>query len=149
LSLSTDDAAHPVGPLTFEVGVAIHGPLDGTSTDGGPAVPGYDEASGERRGAGRHISGRRPVVVEKGEEAVRVATEAIAGQIATAAGRIAASIEQHPIASPPPGHFGLDEVEVTFGITLTGGVQALFTAQTESSAQVTLRMSRRPAQTTP
>jgi hypothetical protein len=75
---------------------------------------------------------------------VQVATEALAAQIATAAQHIATSIEQQPIASPSPGHLGLDSIEVSFGVTLTGGVQWLFTAQAESSAQVTLTLTRQP-----
>jgi hypothetical protein len=80
----------------------------------------------------------------KGGEAVRVATEAIAGQIGLAAERIAAAVEARAVA-PEPGKLSLDSVEVSFGITLTAGVQAMFTAQAESSAQVTIILARRPA----
>jgi len=35
-------------------------------------------------------------------------------------------------------------VQVAFGITLSGGVQAVFTSTVESSAQVTITLARRP-----
>jgi hypothetical protein len=80
----------------------------------------------------------------KGGDAARVATEAIAAQIGLAAQRIAAAIEAQAVAAPQPGKLGLESVEVSFGITLTGGVQALFTAQAESSAHVNIILTRRP-----
>jgi hypothetical protein len=100
------------------------------------AIPGYDDA------LGRRSRPQRPVIhIERGEEAVRIATEAIASQIGIAAQRIAARISQQ---MPTTDHenFLLEEVEVTFGVSLAAGVQALFTAQAESSAQVTVRLSR-------
>ena len=135
------------GPLgVFEVGVALVVPREGPtgpggrdSQDGGD-LPGYDEASWLSKG--RHATDR---VVEKGGEAVRAATEAVAGQIGLAAQRIATAIEAQAIAAPGPGKLGLESVEVSFGITLAAGVQALFTAQAESSAQVNIVLARRPA----
>jgi hypothetical protein len=46
------------------------------------------------------------------------------------------------VAPPAEGALGLDSVEVSFGITLAAGVQALFTTQAESSAMVTITLSR-------
>jgi hypothetical protein len=106
--------------------------------------PGYDEASGERAYWGRHTRDTRPVLRERGSAAVQVATEALAAEIAAAAQSLAASLEQQPIASPSPGRLGLESIDVSFGVTFTGGVQWLFTAQAESSAQVTLTLARRP-----
>jgi hypothetical protein len=133
------------GVRSFGVGVAVHVPATGAS-DGGEAVPGYDEAAG-RRGWGRPVADRVAVVVEKGEDAVRAATEAIAAQIGVTAQRIAASIEQQAVSHPAPGRLGLESVEISFGVTLTGGVQALFTAEAESSAQVTITLTRQPVDT--
>lgn len=136
-----------VGP--FEVGVAVvateepgadSGDRDGQRRG---VLPGYDEASGFKI-HGRHAVDRPPAIVVKGGEAVRIATEAIAGQIGLAAERIAAAIEAQAVATPQPGKLGLESVDVSFGITLTAGVQALFTAQGESSAQVTTTLARRP-----
>jgi hypothetical protein len=42
----------------------------------------------------------------------------------------------------PSGHMGIESVEVSFGITLISSVQTPFTAQAESSAQVTVKFSR-------
>ena len=133
---------------SFEVGVAIMAADEVWAGDSngerGGALPGYDEASGLKV-HGRHAADRRPAVVVKGREAVRVATEAIAGQIGLAAERIASAIEAQVVADPQPGKLGLESVDVSFGITLTAGVQTLFTAQGESSALVTITLARRPA----
>jgi hypothetical protein len=133
--------------LMFEVGVAIVPVDEGTVGSGdrddesSDVFPGYEEASGVK------LPGRRAAerVVVKGGEAVRAATEAIAGQIGLTAARIAAGIGEHVVTAPQPGEFGLESVEVSFGITLTGGVQAMFTAQAESSAQVNITLTRRMA----
>ena len=133
--------------LTFEVGVAIMGTVEDVTMPAdrddkrGQVLPGYDDASGLKP-FGRYAADR---VLVKGEEAAKVATEAIAGQIGLAAQRIAAVIESQAVAAPQPGELGLDSVEVSFGITLTGGIQALFTAQAASSAQVNITLTRRPA----
>ena len=146
--VTTSEAGSSVG--TFEVGVAIvaadEGPAGPADRDDqrDRALPGYDEAFGLKLPGGQ-TAGLPPAFVVKGGEAVRVATEAIAGQIGLAAQRIAAAIEAQAVAAPQPGEMGLESVEVSFGITLTGGVQALFTAQAGSSAQVNITLTRRPA----
>lgn len=133
--------------LAFEVGIAIAAdgwraamPSDGDDQHS-QVLPGYDDASGLKM-PGRNAADR---VLVRGTEAARVATEAIAGQIGLAAQRIASAIEAQAGAASEPGELGLESVEVSFGITLTGGVQALFTAQAESSAQVNITLARRPA----
>ena len=132
---------------SYEVGVAIM-PLTTVTADGREpsatigGVPGFDDTLG--RGGAR--SERRPALIEKGEEAVRAATEAIAGQIGLTAQRITAAIEAQTGAPADPGVFGLESVQVSFGVTLSAGLQAMFTAQVESSAQVTITLSRQPRQ---
>ena len=128
----------------YEVGVAIapmadqvdHVPENNARASG---VPGFDETLG-RKG---HLGERRPILIEKGEEAVRAATEAVAHQIAQAADRIANVIEAGTARRTDSGMLGLESVEVCFGISLTGGIQAMFTSQIESSVQVTITLSRR------
>ena len=127
----------------YDVGVAVtsfaedEGPTrDDRQGPAGSAIPGYDEAFGRRSLAQRPLSH-----IERGDEAVRIATEAIAGQIGIAAQRIAAGIGQQMPAADH-GNFHLEEVEVSFGVTLAAGIQTLFTVQAESSAQVTVRLSR-------
>jgi hypothetical protein len=77
---------------------------------------------------------RSAALIEKGEEAVQTATDAIARQVVLLAARISRVIESEAVA----GVAGLESVQLSFGITLTAGVQALFTAQSTSSVQVTL-----------
>lgn len=77
-----------------------------------------------------------------GADIVRDATDALAAQIGATARRIADAIGQQDQEPAKPGTFGLDSVEVAFGVTLTGGVQTLFTLQAESSVQVTITLSR-------
>lgn len=129
-----DSGRRPVGG--FEVAVAIQAvPAAGTA---GGSGPGYDEASGERE----WLTRQGGVVLEKGQQAVREATEAMARQIDITARTIAAQIGAQSDDFAATGGFHVDAVEVSFGITLSGGVQALFTAQAESSAQVTISMTR-------
>jgi Trypsin-co-occurring domain 1 len=129
----------------YEVGVAIAA-LDGYGAglpDGGPgpgqgSVPGFEDTAGLKRAK----TGRNLDLIEKGDAAVRAATEAIAGQIGVTAQRIAAAIgaQAEPMAQDQV--FALETVEVSFGVTLTAGLQTIFTAMAESSAQVTITLSR-------
>ncbi len=140
--LSTSEEA--MGPMgNYDVGVAItsfaegEGPIrDDRQGPTGGAIPGYDEALGRRLRPQRSLTH-----IERGDEAVRIATDAIANQIGIAAQRIATGIGQQMLATDPES-FLLEEVEVSFGVTLAAGIQTLFTAQAESSAQVTVRLSR-------
>lgn len=117
----------------FEVGVYVHPAAGGDETD---AVPGYDNASG-RWGE----RGQRAVV--RGREAVRAAVDAVGSGVGQAAEQLVDAVARQ---LPPdvPGELGVDTIQVSFGVTLAGGVQALFTAQSQSSATVTVTMSRRP-----
>jgi hypothetical protein len=108
-------------------------------------IPGTKEADGKLQFWQRQEAvQQRPTLVQKGEEVVRQATEALAGQIGATARLIADAIGQQEAASPPaaPGAFGLDSVEVQFGVTLSAGLQTVFTAQAESSVQVTITLTR-------
>jgi hypothetical protein len=131
---------------SYEVGVAIM-PIAPVNGDGHEpsvtvgSVPGFDETMGK----GQSQSERRSALIEKGEEAVCAATEAIAGQIGLTAQRITAAIEAQVNMTPDQGAFGLDAVQVSFGVTLSAGLQVMFTAQMESSAQVTITLCRQPA----
>jgi hypothetical protein len=129
------------GTEAYEVAVAVV-PIEQNVKEGNqqtPGVPGFDEAWG--RSSGDHAAGRS-ILIEKGETAVRTATEAIASQIGIAAQRIAESIENQSWPTAQPGSLGLQTVEITFGVTLSAGIQTLFTAQADSSAQVTITLSR-------
>jgi hypothetical protein len=129
------------------VGIAIHptvavntGPATGQAREDG-GLEGFDDVIGRAR----HADGdRRITLIERGEEAVRAGTEAIATQIGVAAQRIAAVLDQQAWTPATKGGLGLESVQVAFGITLSGGVQAVFTSAVESSAQVTITLARRP-----
>jgi hypothetical protein len=136
----------------FEVAVAFAASPDGLlavpadSAEEAPAggIPGVDDAAWSwRREPGQ--AGPRPTLVRMGEAVVRDATDALAEQIGATARRIADAIGRQEQEQEPaePGTFDLDSVEVAFGVTLTGGVQTLFTLQAESSVQVTITLSRK------
>jgi len=130
----------------YEVAVAISS-LSGGGRESPPqrdgdedVTPGFDQTAGfwsQPRLA-------RNFLLEKGDEAVRTATESIARQIGLAAQRMAGAIDAQVSTAALSGSLSLESVEVSFGVTLAAGVQALFTATSESSAQVTIVLSRRP-----
>jgi hypothetical protein len=129
----------------YEVAVAI-APVPRREDESRPSrdegdgiAPGFDQTAGFRS-QGRQA---RNFLLEKGDEAVRVATESIAHQIGLAAQRIAAAVDEGTSTPTAPGSLCLESVEVSFGVTLSTGVEALFTAMSESSAQVTIVLSRR------
>jgi hypothetical protein len=134
---------------TFDVGVAIL-PLGASvpapRTESGQAadsaIPGYDEVLGRGR---LHSAEKAPFLIEKGEEAVRAATEAIAIQIGLATHRMATAIGEQLASPPAVGACDLESVSVCFGVTLAAGIQAMFTAQAESSVQVSITLRPRHA----
>jgi hypothetical protein len=137
----------------YDVGVAIvplyNSPASRRTNEresGVGEIPGYDDALGRRR---PDSTGREGFLIERGEEAVRVATTAIVGQIGLATRRIAAALGEQIAPPSAPESFGLESVDISFGITLTAGVQAMFTAQAESSVQVTVTLSRNLGGTDP
>lgn len=130
------------GAEAFELAVAVV-PIepatanrDATSS----GIAGYDETWGRSADV---LADRGQVLLQRGEDAVRVATEAIAAQIGVTARRVAGAIESE--SWPPPsqdGGLALQSVQISFGVTLSAGIQAWFTAQAESSAQVTITFAR-------
>src|SRR5215813_13206999 len=82
----------------YEVGVAIV-PFERWAAGSDPgeervaSIPGYEDLRG---------TGRREILIQKGEDAVSAATEALASQIATSAGHIAKVINEK-ISSAPHG----------------------------------------------
>jgi hypothetical protein len=135
VAFASADGLQTVGPDTSGEATAAGAPAGG--------IPGVDDASWSLRREPR-APGSRPVLVQMGEDIVRDATDALAVQIGATAMRIADAIGQREQEQEPgkPGTFGLDTVEVAFGVTLTGGLQTLFTLQAESSVQVTITLSR-------
>lgn len=140
MSTSTEtSAAQSPG---YDVGVAIAA-IDSTAAvtpdhrheRPASAIPGYEDARGGRRGA---------TIVEKGEHAVNLAIDSMASQIGRTAKRIANNISEQVAVESASADMCLDSVEISFGITLTAGMQTMFTIQSESSAQVTITLVRKP-----
>jgi|ERR1035441_654235 hypothetical protein len=135
----SDETGLSVGDYEVAVAIVPAGNLHRPSfpaQETATAGPGFDETSG------RHAAGRSSLLA-KGDAAVKLATEAIARQIGLAAQRIAEAIDTQAISSPASGVLDLESVEVSFGVTLSVGVEAMFTAKSESSAEVTIILSRR------
>jgi hypothetical protein len=116
----------------------VPAPRTASAAGADSSIAGFEDA----KGGWRHPAENVPILIEKGEDAVRAATEAIARQIGLAAQRIARSVEEQVVTSSAAAALDLDSVSVSFGVTLTTGLQAMFTAQAESSAQVTITLSR-------
>jgi hypothetical protein len=137
----------------FEVAVAfapveevrVVSPVGNLVSAEAEGIPGTKEAAGNLHLWRQRPEGQqRPTLVEKGEAVTRRATEALAGQIGATARLIAEAIGRQEAAALPaePSAFGLDSVEVQYGITLSAGLQTVFTAQAESSVQVTITLTR-------
>ena len=127
-------AGYEVGVAVTPLGRELAGPTDSTEKRELDEVPGYENLRG----------GKRTVVLfEKGEQFVNAAMEALATQIAKSADHIARVINEQVSSQPCPGYMELDSVDVAFGVTFSAGIQAVFTAQGESSAQVTITLRRR------
>jgi hypothetical protein len=145
---ASDDTKPLIGD--YEVAVAIvpgaisSRELPFSPGDDDQLGPGFDVTSGTAS-QGRHANSR-PSILEKGDAAVSRATEAIARQIGLAAQRIAESIDTSATTSTTPGMLALESVQVSFGVTLAAGLQTLFTAKSESSAEVTIILSRRTSE---
>ena len=137
----------------FEVGIILRPDTkqpDGLESGAQPpedrqSPDGYDEATG---GTGRWWGAGRDKLVGLGEDAVRLASTAVAAQVATVAEQVATRLERSAIARGDPGQLALDTVELTFGVTLTAGtgsaINAFVTAEGQSSFQVTISLTRRP-----
>jgi hypothetical protein len=132
----------------FSVGVMVRpvGPTMPAATPdvGSDGPSGFSEAAG---GRGRHAANGRGPVAELGERVVRAAADAVASQVAIFTDQVRASLERQRATTTPPGDLDLDGVELTFGITLVGGVgpgiSALIKAEGESTFEVTITLSRR------
>jgi hypothetical protein len=136
---------------SYDVGVAVLPLRDGVrgrdndrqaAEPEAGGIPGFDDTIGRRQ---FRIPDQVAPVILRGEAAVQAATEAIASQIGVAAQRLAESIAIEIAKSPAPSTLRLESVAVSFGVTLTSGIQAMFTAQAGSSAQVTITLSRQPS----
>ena len=111
--------------------------------------PGWMELASPRHARSGDRAWKRTVVA--GQEALTSSAEAIAVEVDRVAERIVTALEQRQTdrrqararAQQPDPAWNVDRVEVTFGIQLTGETSlAVFSATTESSAQITLTFSR-------
>jgi hypothetical protein len=137
------EAAEPEGHEggTYDVAVAVVATDERLerAREATVGIPGFEDTRGRSSRSGATVGA---VILEKGDDALRIATEAIAGQINVTAQRIAETINKGSWPLPQQGELGLQGVEITFGVTLTSGIQAMFTAQAGSSAQITIRLGR-------
>jgi hypothetical protein len=108
----------------------------------GQNVPAFDET----RGGTDRLERQARAILDKGEQAVAAATDAVAAQIGATVARIAKAVEQQTALSLNPATSSVESVEVSFGITLTMGLTTVFTAQGESSVQVTVSLSPKGSQ---
>ena len=136
--MSAPETPGRTGP--YEVGVALVAikPLPVGSDGADSSIPGFEPAWGRRDSA---TPGS--LIIATGESAAAEATGAIAKQIGQMAGQIAETVGLEAVSAAASGEFTLDSVEVSFGATLSAGIQTIFTAQGESSAQVTITLTRR------
>jgi hypothetical protein len=137
-NLGEYEVAVAIAPITLAPNSGRESRFPGNPSE--DVEPGFDQTAGIRS----HGRQAKDFLLEKGDEAVRVATESIARQIGLAAQRIAAAIDTQAIPPTEGNALSLESVEVSFGVTLSAGIEALFTSMTESSAQVTIVLSRRP-----
>lgn len=100
------------------------------------SVPGFEDTRGGRASSER----RDNALIERGEQAVAAAADAVAGQIGTVVARIAKAVEHETALSLDAESPSVESVEVSFGITLTAGLTTVFTAQGGSSVQVTVTL---------
>jgi hypothetical protein len=93
-----------------------------------------------------------------GHEALGASSEVIAVEVDAVAERMITTLERRDAARAaaqahdgvPDSPWLLDEIEVSFGVQITGEASiAVFSASSESSAQITLRFTRVVPQPTP
>lgn len=113
-----------------------------------------DDADRMAPASPRHATGRPTRwqrTITTGQEALLSASEVIAGQVDLVAERMTAALEQRDRdrlaaraqAQLPDPLWQVSEVEVSFGVQLTGEVAlAVFSGSGESSAQITLTFAR-------
>jgi hypothetical protein len=129
--------------LAYRLGVRLRDQQGEEGKDTHSEPGSFAEASGRW---GRRVAIGQSQVRELGEAALRATADAIGAQVGTVAERIAASLEQRSITHASAGQIGLESVELTFGLVLTAGagkvVEAFLTAESETSAEVRIVMSR-------
>jgi Trypsin-co-occurring domain 1 len=140
VDVSVSETSGPAGPYDVAIALAAIEPIADEPGTSRSEIPGFERAWGGH--GNRFASAPGSLVIEKGEAAVRQATEAIARQIGSTARRIAENVGLEDASAEPSDKFKLDSVEVSFGVTLTAGLQTIFTAQTESNVQVTITLTR-------
>jgi len=133
-------------PDLVKVEVVCWAPAGGTAPDSEPDTM---QPASPRHATARGTWWERTVT--RGHEALATSSEAIAVEVDAVAERMMAALEQRHSdraaarvseAAPDP-LWRLNEVEVTFGVQLTGEATiAVFSATSESSAQIVLKFTR-------
>jgi hypothetical protein len=137
-----ESAGVDVQVVRWEPSPSGNGPREGSVDQMGPAA------------TPRHASGQPGFfrrTITNGQDALASSSEAIAVQIDQVAERMMTALEQaesgrqadRARAQQPAPLWQVSEVEVTFGVQLTGEVSlAVFSGSSESSAEVTLTFTR-------
>jgi len=136
--MNADGELAAAGTARYEVAVAL-APADRLA---GP-VGGSDRYLAEQTVAGfEDLTGtsRRLSLLEKGEEALCDASDALARRAAIVAARMADAVSTEIQSTNISADTALEAIEVSFGITLSAGLQTVFTTQAESSVQVTVTL---------
>ncbi|GAA3208576.1 hypothetical protein [Dactylosporangium siamense] len=106
---------------------------------------GHAQAWGER---GRHAAPRRTVAV-LGQDVLRAAAEAVGREVAVVVSGVVNGLEHPGSAGSQTGSFDIDGVDLKFGVKATIGagkaVEALLSASSEATVEVTLTLRRRSA----
>jgi len=127
----------------YQMGVLLR-PADALA----PGASGAQGSVGQFQSASGGGSRTRAWAVAAGDAALSAAGDAIAGQVATIAGRVASELASSPIGGGDPGQLAVETVEIAFGLmfTASGGkfMEALLTAGGEATVQVSVTLSRRP-----
>jgi hypothetical protein len=142
-------------PARYEVSVVRWIPVD-------PGAPGTTPEPDEMGPASPRHARQRPTfwqrTVSAGQETMLGASEAIAAEVDAIAERMIATLQARQTdraaaltaSGQPDPAWALNEVEVTFGLQLTGETSiAVFSASTESSAEITLRFTQTAKPPTP
>jgi hypothetical protein len=129
-------------PTEIHVGVLLTEDMPAGSSEEG-LDDGHVPAAGYR---GRHLVGAGQRVCELGHEVLQATAEAVGHEVALVVGGVLAGIERRPLVSSDS--FAIGDLELKFGVKATLGagkaVQALLTATSEATVEVTVKLRQPP-----
>jgi hypothetical protein len=116
----------------FDIAVSVVSDIgaDGIAVDGLPYEPASNAGQAKPT---RHL--------ERGSRALEI-MDSLGEYIGDVSQRLAAAVDGASSGVDAAGGLRVESLDITFGVTLGAGIAALFTIQNESSAQVTVTLSR-------